>query len=192
MIPIKYAFPLFLLVALAQLYVPAKMVWDKETLWAEGKEYKFKVAPVDPNDPFRGKYITLSYEATRYESSNAEEWSRGEPIYVTLLEDSEDFALIKEVFRFPPTGAQNFVEAKVRRWSSSSSIVFIEYPFDRFYMEESKAYDAELAYREMLRDSMQVAYALVNVKQGEAVLKDVLIDGVPIQQVVERKQAEEE
>ena len=185
MISIKYAFPLFLLVALAQLYVPAKMVWEKETLWAAGKEYKFKVAPVDPNDPFRGKYITLAYEANRYETTDTKEWKRGTTVYVSLLKDSEGFAAIKEVFRYPPTEELDFVEANLQRWTSNPTILFIDYPFNRFYMEESKAYDAEIAYRKMLRDSTQTAYALVNVKQGKALLKDVLIDGTPIQEVVE-------
>jgi len=48
---------IFALVALAQLYVPAKMVWNQESILEEGTEYKFKTAPVDPNDPFRGNTL---------------------------------------------------------------------------------------------------------------------------------------
>jgi hypothetical protein len=51
-------------------------------------------------------------------------------------------------------------------------------------MEESKAYDAELAYRESVIDTTQIAYGLVAVKDGDAVLKDVMIDGVSIGEIV--------
>jgi hypothetical protein len=62
--------------------------------------------------------------------------------------------------------------------------VFIEYPFDRFYMEESKAFDAERLYSETQGDSTKKTYAVVNVRNGNAVLMDVHINGVPIRDVV--------
>ena len=60
----------------------------------------------------------------------------------------------------------------------------VDFPFDRYYMEESKAIEAERTYRESQLDTNQVAYALVSIKDGESVLKDVLIDGVPIREIV--------
>lgn len=64
----------------------------------------------------------------------------------------------------------------------------IYYPFDRYYMEESKAYDAELVYTKSLQDTTQVTYALVSIKDGDAVLKDVLIDEISIKEIVKEKQ----
>ena len=52
-------------------------------------------------------------------------------------------------------------------------------------MEESKAYKAERIYRDGLRDSTKQTYALVSVKKGNAVLRDVLIDDVSIKDIVE-------
>ena len=60
----------------------------------------------------------------------------------------------------------------------------IEYTFDRFYMEETKAQAAEDMYRESIVDSSQVAYALVNIRNGEAVIRDVLINGTSISDLV--------
>ena len=51
-------------------------------------------------------------------------------------------------------------------------------------MEESKAYEAEQIYIENQIDSSKKTYALVSIKNGDAVLKDVLIDGVSIREVV--------
>ena len=59
----RYLFAGFILVALLQLFVPANMIWQEEGTIQEGTEFHFKVAPVDPNDPFRGKYISLAFEA---------------------------------------------------------------------------------------------------------------------------------
>ncbi len=55
-------------------------------------------------------------------------------------------------------------------------------------MEESKASDAEEIYAKSLQDTTQLTYALVSIKNGDAVLKDVLIDGVSIKEIVKANQ----
>jgi hypothetical protein len=54
-------------------------------------------------------------------------------------------------------------------------------------MEESKAYDAELSYRESSDENGSWAYALVNIKKGESVLKDVIIEDMSIKDFVKRR-----
>lgn len=178
----KLLLPVFILVALAQLYVPAKMILDREDILDTGKAYKFKTEPIDPNDPFRGKYIALNYDENTIKIQNEEDWVSGETIYVLLSTDSNGYAKIKSVSKNKITNSQDFVKAKVT-WVNGN-VLNIEYPFYRFYMEESKANDAEMEYRESQIDSNQVAYALVYIKEGESVLKDVLIDGVSISKIV--------
>jgi uncharacterized membrane-anchored protein len=168
-----------------QLFVPAKMILDREDILDMGKEYKFKTEPIDPNDPFRGKYITLRYEEDVIEIQNEADWIRGEIIYVFLKTDNEGFAKIKSVSKENPTDNQDFLKTKVSHVTGNgSNKLTIDYPFDRYYMEESKAYDAELTYRESQLDTSQIAYALVSIKDGEAVLKDVLINGISIREIV--------
>lgn len=175
----------FILVALAQLYVPAKMILGREDILNTGKEYKFKTAPIDPADPFRGKYITLRYDENTIEIQEEAEWEEGETIYVFLSADNNGFAKISSVSKEEPPASQDFLKAKVGNvFGDGSKKLVIDYPFDRYYMEESKAYDAELTYQRSQADTNQVAYALVSIKEGEAVLKDVLIDGVPIREIV--------
>ena len=181
----------FILVALVQLYVPAKMIWDKENVIETGIEYKFKAAPIDPSDPFRGKYITLNYDENTAIVSDGQDWVLGESIYVSLTTDNLGFAKIKSVSKTKPTDNESFIKAKVRFSSgNSSNKLTIDYPFDRYYMEESKAYDAELIYRQSQQDTNQVTYALVSIKNGDAVLKDVLIDGTSIREIVKENQQE--
>ncbi len=179
----------FILVALAQLYVPAKMILDKEDVLDTGTEYRFKTAPIDPNDPFRGKYITLSYDENTVEIPNKQDWIRGETIYVFFMTDNDGFAKIKSILKEKPTNNQDFLKAKVGYVSGNgTNKLTIDYPFDRYYMEESKAYDAELTYRQSQLDTNQITYALVNIKNGDAVLKDVLIDGTSIREIVKLNQ----
>ena len=185
MINKKILLPVFILIALVQLFVPAKIILDREDILDKGKEYKFKTKPIDPNDPFRGKYITLRYEDDMIEIQNESDWLRGEIIYVFLTTDDEGFAEIQSVSKENPANNQDFIKTKVSYVTDDgSNKLIIDYPFDRYYMEESKAYDAELIYRESQRDTSQIAYALVSIKDGEAVLKDVLINGVSIREIV--------
>lgn len=181
----KLVIAVFILVAIMQLYVPAKMIIDREDVLATGKEFKFKMAPVDPNDPFRGKYITLRYKEDRVQLQSENDWKRNEVIYVLLSTDKDGYATIRSVSKIKPAGDQDFVKAKVDYFmNDENKNLIIAYPFDRFYMEESKAPAVEKVYNESLRDTTQVAYALVNIKQGDAVIKDVLINGIPLQEIV--------
>ena len=53
-------------------------------------------------------------------------------------------------------------------------------------MEETKAKPAEDVYRKAHRDSLpNNIYGLVYIKDGEAVLKDVIINGMSISKYVE-------
>ena len=184
----KILLPAFILVALVQLYVPAKMILDKEGVLDTGTEYKFKTAPIDPSDPFRGKYITLSYDENTFEIPNEQDWMRGETIYVSVTTDNNGFAKIKSISKEMPIDNQAFFKAKVSFVTGNgSNKLTIDYPFNRYYMEESKAYDAELTYRQSQRDTNRIIYALVSIKDGDAVLKDVLIDGISIREIVKKE-----
>ncbi|QAA80746.1 hypothetical protein EI546_02930 [Aequorivita sp. H23M31] len=181
----------FIVVAMVQLLVPAKMIWDKENILKTGKEFKFEVAPVDPTDLFRGKYIILQFKENSFPVKSTEEWLEAKEVYVILKPDSEGFAKIQSISKVKPDDNKDYVKAKVDYLSGMySKNITISYPFHKFYMEETKAPEAEWAYHESARDSTQNVYALVAIKKGEAVIKNVFIDGIPIKEVVERNREE--
>lgn len=176
----------FILLAIVQLAIPGKMIWDREIILETGKEFKFETAPVDPSDPFRGQYIVLDYKENSFDVESATEWIDGTNVYVILKNDSKGFVKIDAVSKEKPSNDLDFVEANVDYViDGSSKKLYVSYPFNRFYMEESKAYPAEQAYVKSQLDSTKTTYALVSIKNGDAVLKDVLIDGIPIREVVE-------
>lgn len=179
-------FSAFILVALVQLYVPAKMIWDREDVIKTGEEYKFKTAPVDPNDIFRGKYIALNFEDNTFPVNNDKDWKWNDEIYVGLSKDNEGFAQIVSVSRELPADEVDYFKATVSSYYDNA--ITINFPFERFYMEESKALPAEKMYNSMQRDASKTTYALVSVKNGQSVLRDVLIDGVSIGELVKREQ----
>ena len=188
----KIIFPAFILMVLFQLYVPVKMIFNNEAVIAEGKEFKFRTAPIDPNDPFRGKYITLAYEANSFNVPDASGWEQGDNIFVSLVEDSAGFAKIQSVYKEKPVNDEKYVAASIGYVVDDTlSWVSINYPFTRFYMEESKAESAGEAYREAARDTTQVTYALVSIKNGEAVIRDVVINGVPVREIAKSRRDNE-
>lgn len=185
----KYLFPAFIVVALIQLFVPAKMVWDSNAVVTSGKTFKFKTRPIDPNDPFRGKYVILNYEANHIKVDNIGDYDYDETLYVILKNDDSGYAEIDKVSKSTPKTTMDYVTATVNRitdYQEDSIVLFIDYSFDRFYMEETKAKPAEQIIAESSREEgAKPAYAVVKVKNGQAVIEDVMIDGISVKEMVE-------
>ena len=181
-----YIFAIFIVVVLAQLFVPAQMIFDRETILKTGTPYKFRTQPVDPADPFKGKYIYLDFDAN-HTSSNDTSWVISAPIYITFITDSLGFARVKKVSKDDPK-VGDYIKTRVSWYDRDEESVGFSLPFNEFYMNENKAYDAELAYNNVQRDSLSNAtYALVYISNGKAVLDNVFINDIPIGDYVEKE-----
>jgi|SRR5687768_3766250 len=180
---LKFILPAaFVIMVIAQLYVPASMIMESEKVLKEGEEFKFKTAPVDPNDPFRGKYVSLNFDATNFRFITKDTFNYREKVFVSFTTNDNGFAEISDVSKSIPE-TESYVIAAVNSFiEGDTATISVDYPFYRFYMEESKAYNAELAYNESARDTNQTTYALVSIRNGDAVIKDVIINGIPIRQ----------
>ncbi|MGB6269556.1 MAG: GDYXXLXY domain-containing protein [Olleya sp.] len=182
-----HLFIIFIIVACIQLFVPSQMIINKEDTLSNGKAYKFKTRPVDPTDPFRGKYITLRFDINSSQTNDST-WVRDDKVYVYLDTDNLGFAKVKSVSKEQLNTHSDYVIAEVRWYNQRTDELNFNLPFNRFYMEESKAKPAEEAYREAQRDTLpNNTYALVYVKEGDAVLKDVLINEIPIGNYIENQ-----
>lgn len=164
-----------------QLFVPAKMIIDHESILKNGAIYKFKAAPIDPTDPFRGEYITLSFKERSIAIPEDMKWEYSNDAFVVLTKDAEGFAKIASVFPTAPLSGDYF-KCKVDFVESNKgySTLFLDLPFNRYYMEESKAARTELEYREALRDSTAITYAAIAVLNGDAIISNVFIRDLPI------------
>ena len=105
----SYLVMLFIVVAGIQIFVPTKMILDREHVLNTGKAYKFKTQPIDPNDPFRGKYIVLNYDEDHFNTHN-DSWKRNETIYLIIGEDSLGFADVKAVSKLKPESDMDYIK----------------------------------------------------------------------------------
>ena len=183
------------LMFIAQWIIPLSMAGSKETVLKGGTTYRFRVRPIDPNDPFRGKYVTLRFENEEYETTDST-LVEAKSLYVMLENDNEGFAKIAGLSLDPPSSGDYF-KAKVignLKFGSAAqtSRVRLEFPFSRYYMEESKAPFAESELNRQQRAEESVCWAEVKVKDGETALEYVMIDGRSIHEWVMDRMIENE
>lgn len=177
----KHIIPIFIITALLQLSVPAYMAIKADmgnTTWAE---YKFKTAPVDPYDAFRGRYVQLRF--TQNTAPTKAELTRGQVAYALMENDAEGFAVIKELVTARPAyGA--YVKCKVSYGSGGT--YHYELPFDKYFMNEEDAPAAEKAYRENSGwGGPRDAYVTVGISdKGESVLKELYVGGKAIKEYI--------
>src|SRR5262245_64407221 len=89
----------FILVAFAQLAVPASVVWKRSQTLSHGRVWKFKTEPVDPIDAIRGRYVALRFAAEKAKATPEPliKGSSSDQIFVTLKEDLEGFAQVDQI-----------------------------------------------------------------------------------------------
>jgi uncharacterized membrane-anchored protein len=175
----------FILLAVAQWIVPLNMLGEREDVLARGKTFRFRAAPADPEDPLRGRFISLNFEENSFPVNNIDKFSGFEKVYVILRTDDSGFAKITNVHTTRPSPNLDYVEASISGTITSSGNrhgVMIRYPFEEYYMEEFKAPKAEILYRDSLNRTN--SYAEVNIYQGTAVLKGFYINGKRIEEVI--------
>ncbi|MEO5776486.1 MAG: GDYXXLXY domain-containing protein [Flavobacterium sp.] len=191
---------LFIVVVIAQLFVPFQMISSQEDTLSTGKMLKFKTAPIDPYDAFRGKYIYLRFKDNKIVAdAKTKKLNYNDEIFV-MFKDSAGFALVQSVSLTEPTTTSDYVKAKVNYVDNnvfvhklnfdrdeSDVFVHIDYPFERYYMNEYKAQKAEQAYIENNKNIKNNVYAEVAIKNGVGVVKDVILDGISIKKYVNKK-----
>ena len=177
----------FVLLALVQTGVPLSMIARREATLKNGQVLKFKTAPVDPYDAFRGRYVALRIEDT-FPTPKGREFSRNQTVYVTFAEDSDGFAVISDVeSRRPQAG--RYIRARLRYWGGDN--VHIRFPFDRYYMNEKMAPEAERAYQDHSRRGKLDAYITVRVSGGFAVLEELYVADKPIVEFISEDESNE-
>jgi len=70
--------------------------------------------------------------------------------------------------------------------SLTDGLVYVQFPFDRYYMDEHAAPAAEAAYREHSRGEVRDVYVTVRVKDGNAVVEELFIAGMPIREFLRK------
>lgn len=166
---------IFALVALAQIAVPASMIWKRQRTLSEGRVWKFRTAPVDPVDAMRGRYLSLRFEAEEFPSPEA--LSYRDTVYAKLKEGADGFAVVDQVSEAPIAGDDVVQAASFGYYEGKAHIKF---PFDRLWVTEANAPAAEKAYFEHSRREKIDAYATVRVIDGDSGIEELYIAGQPL------------
>ena len=183
---------LFSIMALICLSVPSWMVLRYERALAQGEPVKFRCAPVDPYDPFRGRYVALGFGAAQNNipvSDDDDEHPRhGQRVYALLEIQEDGFVRITSVQRKPPRKGLYFA-AKVRNFEGRGK-ANLWLPFDRYYMKEQVAPEAERRYRESIRRVESGVppdtYVLLRVHKGLAAIEGLYIEGESIEALLKQ------
>jgi hypothetical protein len=153
------------------------MIWKRQQTLREGRLWKFRTAPVDPVDAFRGRYLTLRFAAEEIE--RAEPLPTGEPLYVTLKEDAEGFAVIDGASSVRVTG-DNVLQ--VENYGYYEKKARVGFSFDQFWVNEADAPAAERAYMAFSRGEQADAYVTVRIRNGDAAIEELYLAGKPLRE----------
>ena len=163
------------------------MIYNQEDILNSGKIVKFQCEPIDPNDPFRWKYITINFKENEIKVKSSKDWYSNETVFAKIITSKDGFAKIQSISKTEPTDNSTYLKLKVDYVNDNENIIHLDFPFNRFYMNEYKAKNAEKVYAESTIDATKIAYALVATKNGEAAIKDVLIDNISIKELAKAK-----
>jgi uncharacterized membrane-anchored protein len=196
---------LLVVLSAAQLTAAAWSIVRYELTLANGDVYKIKTVPVDPADPFRGRYVAIQPVLTLANPVDPEVGSLLDQIgvfrpnaarktaYVVLSNDAAGFARADQVVSEPPrtgdyleiAGARLRAIGPVEQGRQPEVVREVVLPFDRYYMAEAAASAAEQRYRETSRrGTNRDTWITVRVRNGVGVIDGLFIDGVRIEDAV--------
>jgi uncharacterized membrane-anchored protein len=178
----KLIFSLFIATFILQLFAVAGIIARYEIILATGKSFKFRTAPVDPYDAFRGRYVALDIKESNVKCKNYNDFERGERVYAIIEVDEDGFAKFAKLQHEKPQDGIDYLKVKIRNAWSDEITLYI--PFDRFYMEETEALKAENAYRAQNRK--ENTYIEVKVWNGYGVIDELFIDGTPVRDYINK------
>lgn len=190
----KTLFPLilFLILAVAQWLFTGNMIMSHNEILAKGKSFRFQTEPVDPSQPFIGKYIYLNFKENQFIThsiykerelqKDKNDIASGDEVFAQLTTNKAGFAVIENISKTKPESG-DYIKTKCSYSGADSLnhlVVYLQHPFSKFYMEEYKAPKAEQAYAKANGDTTSICYALIKIYNGNAVVENVFINNKPI------------
>jgi len=174
---------LFALISLAQWAAPLSQIFRYEQTLSKGTLIRLKCSAPDPYDPLRGRYLAVRPEQDDVTIVQGAKLHTGQHAYATLKTGSDGLTILDELHAEPPASS-DYVRVTVR-WESEGK-AHIEWPFDRFYLNEALAPEADKWFAESIRNSKGVV-AEVRVHHGLAVLENLTFDGTSFRELLKQR-----
>ncbi len=179
-----------------QLAVPVTMIQNRENILHNGAMFRFKTRPIDPADPFQGRYVRLGIDMDYIPTPKNQKVGIAykTPIYAKLETDQDGFAFFTGWSREKPENG-SFLKTRYlgprSDWIPETETrihrgMRIDIPFNRFYMDEAKAPRAETLAREATRNTN--CWANVRILHGKAVIEEVYAEGQTLQELAAEKE----
>jgi uncharacterized membrane-anchored protein len=172
---------LFAVFALVIFVVPAFIIFGSEDILENGHLHKLQLRGYDPFDPFRGKYLRLGYDDN---ISCDESLKEGDKAYVTLEKDSLGFSFFSYASSTKPDH-DDYIEAELLYVGGGMATIKID-NLTKYFINEDKAYEAELILRDFRRDRPEDLYVAVRVLDGDARLEDIFVEETPLLEYLEK------
>ena len=182
------ALTVFAVAALAQWLVPLAGVWQHERVIARGAPVRIRCAAPDPYDPLRGRYLAVRPAQQRAPAPPGMPEGQPVPVWARLVADTDGLARSESLSLEPVAGPMVIRLVARLDPGADEAQASLHWPFDRLYLNERLAPDADALVAERLRDGTHPD-AEIRLLDGRAVLTDVLVDGVSIRDVVRRRAA---
>jgi len=155
----------FILMVLLQLGVFLGMIYEKNNIVKNGREYRFRITYYDPYDFMRGNYLRISLEQREIETKDDEKYNREKGYFIINEKDS-----LGEIVEFTRENPKEGDYIKGEITSTYNGKQWIKNPFERYYVEEKMAKEME----EKLRASNE-AYLRVKIYKGKYVIESIEI-----------------
>ena len=166
----------------------------REEVVEKGALIRVAVTAPDPYDPLRGRYLRLrpvEFEVVLDPAIINPE--PGRKVWGQLEKGSDGLHHLGKVTEQRPTNGE-YVQLTIRpnRFSGGAAEgqikkTKIQWPFDRFFMNEKMAPKADAWLRENSRGGKSVV-AEARVLRGEVVLTDLELDGVSFREVLKKNE----
>lgn len=174
---------IFGIAALAQWAAPLSQIWTHEQTLSKGTLIKLERSAPDPYDPLRGCYLAVRPEQNQVAVPEDFESNHDEQVFAILTTGADGLATATSLAASPPASGPY---VRVKTSSSYDKKAYIEWPFDRFYINEKLAPEADEWFAENIRSTKGVI-AEVRVRDGRAVLVDLTLDGKSFREILKER-----
>lgn len=185
---------LMILMVILQLAVPLYMIKSHQITLLEGQQFKFKAAPVDPYDPFMGRYININLEERSIPVEDVRQYRSGKTVYVALENAADGYAKVSGISFNRPNNPAYFktkiayientfgspMELDMNNLNPTPGKVHFEIPFNRYYLPENLALKAEKEWNKVLTSRSSEVYITARIHQGNSAIENVYISGESI------------
>lgn len=199
----KALLALFLLAWAAGLYYPVAKILRFEFPWASPAIVRFNVGLYDPYDPFRGRYVAISTpraQVTLARAADGESLDLDSRLYAVIEQDEKGMAKIVDLAEKPQAGKINLrldrhsVYWRRNKDNADYDTYNVSLPFNRFYMNEKLAPEAERAFmRAASRGKSETCQIIVKIyRDGAHAIVGLEIEGMPIHEFLLKMESEKE